>query len=74
MIPITPETIEWIAVRHKLPDDDETVLIHQPGAREPIWLGWYVGEEDGWNYADASSVLADYPVTHWAIMPKGPSR
>ena len=37
------ETISWKSVEDELPDVDTTVLLHAPGADEPVWLGHYDG-------------------------------
>lgn len=67
------EVIDWIAVTEKLPDADTTVLVSAPGADEPVWLGYYDGED--W-YADTGAEYGNdeeiaQPVTAWAQMPKG---
>jgi Protein of unknown function (DUF551) len=64
------ESIEWIAVKDRLPDDDTTVLVCSPNSHEPVWLGWY----DGcfWFGVDATEYEDDTPVVAWAPMPKGP--
>lgn len=62
------ETINWISVTDKLPDDDTTVLVNAPNTHEPVWLGWY---EDGcWIGVDAEQ-YEDDRVVAWAAMPKG---
>ena len=50
------------------PDADTTVLIHCPDADEPVWLGWFDGEN--WYAVDSSGPLK---VTHWAPMPEPPA-
>ncbi len=72
MYPVIPESIEWIAVRHAKPDADETVLTFSPSSDEPVWIGWFAGEDDGWYHADASPVHPETPITHWAKVPRGP--
>ena len=62
---MTTESITWIPVTERLPDDETTVLIATPGA-DP-WPGWH--DEVGWFQADGSPVEE---VTHWANMPEGP--
>jgi hypothetical protein len=68
------ESIEWIAVKDELPDADTTVLVHAPGADEPVWLGFYDGffwfAVTGDGYGDDEEIAAE--VTAWAPMPKGP--
>ena len=70
------EQLEWRAVTDSLPDDDTTVLVHAPGADEPVWLGYYDG--DSWFATDCPEYGNDeeipQPVTAWAPMPKGPGR
>lgn len=66
------ESITWIPVADELPDSDQTVLLNMPGDDEPVWLGWWSGEE--WYFVDAT--LADDcegtpRVTAWAHMPAG---
>jgi hypothetical protein len=68
------ESIEWIAVKDRLPDDDTTVLVSAPGSDEPVWLGFYDGvywfSVDGPTYGDPEEIAAE--VVAWAPMPKGP--
>lgn len=69
------EQIEWKSVADELPDNDTTVLVHAPGADEPVWLGFYDGcfwfSVDGPTYGDEEEIPA--PVLAWAVMPKGPA-
>lgn len=61
------ETINWIAVADRLPDDQETVLTNVPACGETVWIGWH---DDGvWYQADGGEIA--YPVTYWATMPAG---
>jgi hypothetical protein len=70
------EQIEWIAVADELPDVDTTVLVHAPGSDEPVWLGYFDGEDwleiGGAMYSNEEE-LADC-VTAWAPIPTGPSK
>ena len=70
------EQIKWIAVTGQLPDCDTTVLVHAPGADEPVWPGFYDGcywfSVDGSEYGNEDEIAA--PVTAWATMPRGPQR
>ena len=65
-----PETIHWVQVTERQPDDDSTVLVHVPNHDEPVWLGWL---SDGvWRLIDATPLNAG-EVQAWAEMPGGPS-
>lgn len=64
------ETIDWISVAESLPDDDTTVLIYAPGSAEPVWMGWYYGEDDEWFTAESMPFKAG-EVMAWANMPRG---
>lgn len=63
-----PTQTHWHPVASQLPDADTVVLVHVPGADEPVWLGYWDGDE--WRYADAMPVTQ--PVTHWCEMPQPP--
>jgi hypothetical protein len=69
------ETINWISVEQQLPDAETTVLVHAPGADEPVWLGWYDGffwfAVTGDGYGDEDEIAAE--VKAWATMPGGPA-
>lgn len=67
------ETIEWIEVTERLPDDDTTVLVCTDVEEEhdyPVWFGYFdESSEDGeWYAADGSLLSA---VKRWAKMPTG---
>ena len=68
------EQIEWKAVTDELPDAETTVLVYAPGADEPVWLGYYDGDDwltvDHRIYGEPEDV--DALVTAWAPMPSGP--
>lgn len=64
---MTTETITWIPIGEKLPDDDSTVLLFHPDASEPVWPGYRDGRR--WKTAEGMIVVP----THWAAMPGGPS-
>jgi len=72
---VTQETISWHSVEESLPDDVEMVLVHAPGADEPVWLGFYDGVHwfsvDGPEYGNEEEIAAT--VKAWAVMPKGPA-
>lgn len=61
------DVICWLPVTQHLPDADRTVMIYAPEASEPVWLGYYDGEQ--WVAVDGMPVIP----THWCEMPKGPS-
>ena len=48
---MSAETIMWVSVQERLPDDDTTVLVYGAsvgaGVGEPVWLA-YLGK-DGWT-------------------------
>lgn len=60
------ESIEWIEVSERLPNDDETVLIKMPESDEPVWLGWH--DDQQWYSVDGAEMEG---VTAWAAMPSG---
>lgn len=62
---MTTETLTWIPVADRLPDDGLSVLICTTGTAEPVWIGWLDGEE--WRDSEGDAVA----VTHWAAMPVG---
>lgn len=66
------ETIHWYSADAP-PDVDTTVMIFAPGSDEPVWLGYFDGEDwfeiGGAMYGNAEE-LADH-VTAWAAMPSG---
>lgn len=59
----------WIPVTERLPDDDITVMLHQPDTSEAWILGCRDGED--WRTHDGCWII--YGVTHWADLPAGPS-
>lgn len=69
------ESIQWISVTEQLPDADTTVLVHAPGADDPVWLGFYDGvfwfAVTGAAYGDQDEIAAE--VSAWATMPAGPA-
>jgi hypothetical protein len=48
------------------PDSDTTVLLFDPAASEPVWLGYLDG--DDWRFVDGMPAAP----THWTDIPKGP--
>ncbi|WP_025918320.1 DUF551 domain-containing protein [Herminiimonas sp. CN] len=63
------ETLTWIPVSERLPDSDITVLLFDPAANEPVWLGFWNDADNCWYYVDAEEATP----THWAEMPEGPT-
>jgi hypothetical protein len=61
---MTAETIAWKPVA-ELPDSDTTVLLFDPAASEPVWLGYLDG--DTWRFVDGMPAAPAY----WAKMPQG---
>lgn len=51
----------------QLPDVDVTFQLYDPAASEPVWPGYYDGEQ--WRYADGMPATP----THYADMPRGPA-
>lgn len=62
------ETITWIPVAERLPDDGLAVLVSTRGATEPVWIAWL----DGGGWCDPEGGEVD--VVAWAAMPAGPAR
>lgn len=58
---------EWIAVTKSLPDSDTTVMTFEPDSCEPVWLGYYDGEQ--WK-----DIMGDARIntTHWMPFPDPP--
>lgn len=59
------ETITWIPVAERLPDDDTSVLICTDSTSEPVWLGF----RDGGEWRDAEGFQVN--VKAWADLPRG---
>lgn len=59
--------IQWTSLNEAKPDNDETVLLYNKDASEPVWPGFHDGRE--WRYVDSHEA---HP-THWAPMPGGPA-
>jgi hypothetical protein len=70
MAGVSQETINWVESHRELPDADTTVLIFGPGLNDPVWLGYFSGDE--WHAADGAQLSPDFTITHWAPMPAGP--
>ena len=60
------EALTWKPVAEP-PDSDTTVLLFDPAASEPVWLGYLDGEI--WRFVDGIPATP----THWGEVPKGPS-
>lgn len=58
--------IRWRDVKAEMPDADETVLVFHPREDEPVWFGYFDGDE--WRDVNGET----RPVTHWAPMPEPP--
>jgi hypothetical protein len=56
----------WRSVQKEMPDADETVMIFHADEDEPVWMGYFDGEQ--WRQVDG--VLAS--VTHWAPLMEPP--
>jgi hypothetical protein len=56
----------WICCDDAMPDADEAVMIYHPAADEPVWLGFF----DGDDWRDVGGNLAD--VSHWRELPEPP--
>lgn len=65
------ESITWSTVDEKLPPLEQTVLLSMAeNPDDPVWLGWWTGEE--WHFIDG--MIADqetHKVVAWAVMPQG---
>jgi hypothetical protein len=59
------EALTWTPVASP-PDSDTTVLLFDPAASEPVWLGYLDG--DTWRFVDGMPAAP----THWAELPAGP--
>ena len=65
---MTTETLTWIPVAERLPDDEINVLICTTGTAEPVWIGYRDG--DVWRDTEGDEV----DVVAWAAMPAGPAK
>lgn len=61
------EVLTWHRPADKMPDDDQTVMIHTPTSDEPVWFGWFDGEV--WNSVEGFQLSAE--VRAWAPVPEG---
>lgn len=76
--------MEWINVKEKLPEENETVWAIN---KEKGWVmlgcliyddGWLWAKSNGFIYAENGNIVAecelddDYDVTHWQPLPKLP--
>ena len=64
---MTTEIIAWKPIANP-PDSDTTVLLFDPAASEPVWLGYLDG--DTWRLIDGMPAAP----THWSDIPAGPAR
>lgn len=58
---------KWIAVTDFLPDTDTTVMTYEEESIEPIWPGYFDGEQ--WMDIAGGKLMA---VTHWMAFPDPP--
>ena len=59
--------MNWIPCS-TLPDAEETVLVFCPEGSDPVWLGFFDGED----WREVSGEILNPTPTHWATMPDGP--
>jgi hypothetical protein len=52
-----------------MPDDNLTVMIHHAEEDEPVWMGYYDGDDGTWRTVDGARTA----VTHWADLPDPPN-
>jgi hypothetical protein len=64
-MPATPTG--WISTKAEMPDSDQTVIVHSPGADEPVWLGFHDGET--WRDVNTEQIN----VTHWLPLMEPPT-
>jgi hypothetical protein len=57
--------MEWISVKDRLPENDDTVIIFLTTHKES-WVGNY---DKRWMVEEVGTV---YDVSHWMPMPKAP--
>lgn len=62
------ETLVWHSPDAP-PDVDTTVVVYVPDEDEPVWLGYYLGD-DGWCAVDGGD-FEEGAVKAWAAMPVG---
>jgi hypothetical protein len=65
---MTAESIEWTPVADETPDSDQTVLLFDAKATEPVWAGFWDDGVEAWFYVTGG----DAEPTHWAEFPEGP--
>lgn len=61
--------IHWVPVDDQMPAEQSTVLVHCPGAEEPVDTAWFCGGQF-WQLHDLSE-LEERP-RHWAELPTPP--
>jgi hypothetical protein len=67
------ETIQWIDVDDRLPDDDISVLVacrHKNATEYEVYEAYRDSNKGGWSSPD---MLTVQNVLYWAEMPAGPS-
>lgn len=61
--------MRWIPVTESLPDSETTVMTFVPDSNEPVWPGYYSGEQ----WMDLQGYRMDVDsVTHWMDFPDFP--
>ena len=61
--------MNWKDVAAEMPDADSTVLIYAPKDNDPVWLGYF----DGQDWRGIHGGLLAHKVTHWMEMPEPPN-
>jgi len=51
-----------------MPDDDIIVLIATPEGSEPVWLGYFSGDDREWRTVEGDTI----EVTFWQHLPEPP--
>ena len=62
----------WIDCKLARPTEEDEYLVMIAGAKKPTVLH-YDSEEEDFYEEDCNGEVIWYPVTHWAMMPDGPS-
>jgi hypothetical protein len=61
------EVVSWNDAQKILPDADECVLVFSPENDEPVWIGFYDGEQ----WVSDGCIAYETPVVAWAHLPGG---